>query len=273
MELQQYMQKIQQVNDKLNLMNRITRHDILNQLTAILGYLDLMRENFPDPRLQEYVRIQIRAANNIRDQILFTKAYQDIGSQSPRWFDLTGIIQSAGDKLTLDTITLIVDVDRAGIHADPLLEKVFYTLIENAIRHGENVTQIRFSCHEQENGLLIVCEDNGIGVPAEHKEDIFDKKYFKHTGYGLFLSRTILSITGITIRETGTPGTGARFEIRVPGERTASGSRSKLSQTGCCSEDIPGADREDGYFRSAPESRVRTSPAIASRISHQIVKV
>jgi len=51
----------------------------------------------------------------------------------------------------------------------------------------------------------------------EHKEDIFQHKYFKHTGYGLFLSVSILAITGITIRETGVPGIGARFEILVPG--------------------------------------------------------
>jgi len=36
------------------------------------------------------------------------------------------------------------------------------------------------------------------------------------SGLGLFLSREILAITGITITETGKPGTGARFEILVP---------------------------------------------------------
>jgi signal transduction histidine kinase len=211
-----YAQTLQQVNDKLNLMNRITRHDILNQLTGIIGYLDLMKENFPDAKLQGYIAIQIRAANNIRDQILFTKEYQDIGSQSSRWFDLRTVILLAVEKLTLTPVTLAVDVDRTEIHADPLLEKVFYTLLENTIRHGEKVTEIRFSCCELDTGLMVVYEDNGTGVQAAYKEDIFDQKYFKHTGYGLFLSRTILSITGITIRETGEPGKGARFEILVP---------------------------------------------------------
>jgi signal transduction histidine kinase len=39
----------------------------------------------------------------------------------------------------------------------------------------------------------------------------------KNTGLGLFFSREILSITGISITETGVYGVGARFEIRVPG--------------------------------------------------------
>ena len=45
---------------------------------------------------------------------------------------------------------------------------------------------------------------------------IFERGFGKNTGLGLFLVREILAITGITIRETGTAGTGARFEITVP---------------------------------------------------------
>lgn len=207
---------LRQVNDKLNLMNHITRHDILNQLTGIVGYLDLMKQTTTDPRMQEYTGILLRSARNIQDQILFTKEYQDIGSQSPRWFDLRGVIQSAAEKLTLSPVILVMDTEGIEIFADPLLEKVFYTLIENGIRHGENITKMRFFCRKAGSGIVIVYEDNGAGVPAEYKDDIFDQKYFKHTGFGLFLSRNILGITGIAIAETGEPGKGARFEIAVP---------------------------------------------------------
>jgi PAS domain S-box-containing protein len=216
MELNRYSQTLQQVNDKLNLMNRITRHDILNQLTAIVGYLNLMEAKTADPVLREYIAIELRAAQNIQNQILFTKDYQDIGSQAPRWFSLRNVIHAEAEKLTIAPITLSIDVDLIEIHADPLFGKVFYTLLENAIRHGEKVTKITFTCHEKDSGLVILCEDDGAGVPAGHKEEIFDQRFFKHTGFGLFLSRTILGITGITIRETGEPGRGARFEILVP---------------------------------------------------------
>jgi signal transduction histidine kinase len=66
--------------------------------------------------------------------------------------------------------------------------------------------------------MLIVVEDNGVGIPVDDKEKIFEKGFGKNTGYGLFLVREILAITGLTIRETGFSGTGARFEIRVPEE-------------------------------------------------------
>jgi signal transduction histidine kinase len=93
---------------------------------------------------------------------------------------------------------------------------VFYTLLENALRHGETVTTIEFSCSVLPEGLVVTYQDDGAGVQGEHKEAIFQRKYFRHTGFGLFLSRTILGITGMTIRETGTYGKGARFEILVP---------------------------------------------------------
>jgi PAS domain S-box-containing protein len=217
-ELTSHAEILQKTNEKLNLMNSITRHDILNQLTLILGYLELMHEQYPDPQLQKYIEADLRAAQTIQKQILFTKEYQDIGSQSPKWFNLNSVILSAAAGLSLSPIQLSVDGDPFEIYADPLLEKVFYTLLENAIRHGKKVTDIVFSCREQENGLVVIYEDNGEGIPAAHKDDIFHQKYFQHTGYGLFLTQTILNITGISIRENGEPGKGARFEILVPKE-------------------------------------------------------
>jgi signal transduction histidine kinase len=45
---------------------------------------------------------------------------------------------------------------------------------------------------------------------------IFGMGYGNHTGIGLFLAREILSITGLSIKEVGEEGKGARFEILVP---------------------------------------------------------
>lgn len=215
-DLMRYSKALENVNDKLNLMNRITRHDINNQLGTLLGYFDLMKENYPDPALQKYVEIGIRTAQNIQNHIMFSREYQDIGSQSPRWFDLETVLRSAAEEIHLAPILLTADCDRAEIFADPLFGRVFCNLMENSIRHGNGVTEIHVSCHELEEGLMVLYHDNGDGVPDGHKEDIFQHKYFKHTGYGLLLSVSILAITGITIRETGVPGIGARFEILVP---------------------------------------------------------
>jgi signal transduction histidine kinase len=63
---------------------------------------------------------------------------------------------------------------------------------------------------------VLTCEDDGFGIPADVKEKIFNRQHSAGSGLGLFVSREILSITGISIRETGIPGKGARFEIRIP---------------------------------------------------------
>jgi len=215
-ELNKYADELRQTNDKLNLLNMITRHDILNQLTAILGYLEMMQMKFPDPSLQIYIEKEINAAKNIQTQILFTKEYQDIGVQSPQWFDLKKIILSNAARLPLSMVKIVTHFDNLEIFADPLFEKVFYTLFENALRHGKTVTGIEFSYHRHNEDLVVVYQDNGVGIPAEYKEAILERKFFKHTGFGLYLSRTILGITGMTIRENGEPGKGARFEILVP---------------------------------------------------------
>ena len=216
-EVTHYADTLQQTNDKLNVLNSITRHDILNQITPILGYLELMQMSYPDATLQEYIRKEMQAAQNIKTQIMFTKDYQDIGVQSPQWFDIRKLIVDNAARLPLSAIQLSVHLDNLELYADPLLEKVFYTLLENALRHGKTITTIEFSYRCLEGGLRVTYQDNGEGIPAEYKQAIFERKFYKHTGFGLFLSRTILGITGMTIRETGEPGKGARFEIMVPG--------------------------------------------------------
>lgn len=211
-----FAEALKQSNDKLNLLNSITRHDILNQLTIVLGYLEMMKIKFPDPALQDFIDKEIHAAQNIRTQIMFTKDYQDIGIQSPQWFNINTVIVSNAATLPLSTINLDISFDNLEIYADPLFAKVFYTLIENALRHGKTVTNIEFSYRLQEPDLFVIYQDNGVGIPAEYKEAILQRKFFKHTGFGLYLSQTILGITGMKIRENGVPGKGARFEILVP---------------------------------------------------------
>ena len=90
------------------------------------------------------------------------------------------------------------------------------TLFENARRHGERVTTIRIRAKETEGGLVISVEDDGVGIPADQKDRIFEHGFGRHTGYGLYLAREILTIAGFSIHETGDPGKGARFDIHIP---------------------------------------------------------
>jgi PAS domain S-box-containing protein len=220
-ELKTAKEAYRRANSKLNLLNSVTRHDVLNQLTILNGYLKLVEgqaESF-DPQMREFFKRVEQAARNIERQIQFTKMYQDIGVHSPTWQNVEGLIRKAKTGLLPTNLSLTTNLGNLEIYADPLLEKTFYTLLENALRHGKQVTDIRFSCHVNgDETLHLIYEDNGVGISLEDKEHIFERGYGKHTGFGLFLAKETLSITGLSIAETGEPGKGARFEITVPKE-------------------------------------------------------
>jgi len=205
-----------QANKKLNLLNSVTRHDILNQLTALLGYLDLTRQETKDPQTLKYIEKEELAANAIRKQILFTRDYQNIGDQTPHWHNITDTLSHAIATLDLHNIRINADLPPIEIYADPMFEKVFYNLMENSIRHGERLTKITIHSQDTPDGINLILEDDGVGIPENAKEKIFRREYFKNTGFGLFLGREILSITNLTISETGIPGEGARFVIHAP---------------------------------------------------------
>jgi PAS domain S-box-containing protein len=205
---------VKRSNEKLNLLNRITRHDVANQLTILHGYVQLAQVKEPDAVIKDFLKKIETAADTVQHQIEFTRAYQDLGAQAPAWFRLDEIFGNSRPA----GIVFTTRCSGIEIFADPMLEKVFFNLFDNAIRHGERVTTISVRCETAGDELVIVVEDDGIGIPLDEKQKIFGKGYGKNTGYGLFLVREILAITNIAIHETGKHRSGARFEITVPRE-------------------------------------------------------
>jgi signal transduction histidine kinase len=114
------------------------------------------------------------------------------------------------------TVLLTCDLHGLEINCDPLISRVFYNLINNTIRHGGRVTQISFSCREVPEGLILICEDDGDGIPPDEKPHIFDRVAGGEGKFGLFFVREFLHLSGMSIQETGISGNGARFEITVP---------------------------------------------------------
>jgi signal transduction histidine kinase len=160
----------------------------------------------------------MEAGERIASLIRFAGTWEGMGARPPAWLDAGGMVADAAREADPDAVRVANDL-RADLRvwADPICTRVVAGLIENALRHGVSVTAVRFSAEETgENGLVIVCEDDGAGVPANAKERIFERGYGANTGLGLYLAREALGLTGITIAETGTPGAGARFELAIP---------------------------------------------------------
>lgn len=214
-------------NNKLSLLSRLTRHDISNLVTALSGNLALLDEKLKDPEERRYFDRLIEITDLIIKQIEFSRSYQDIGSEKPRWMDPEEQISIAKESLMREDVKIRLEIDPVLIYSDPLLEKVFYNLIENAVRHGEKITEIVISTEKQEDGSLILrVKDDGVGIPDDEKEKIFAYGYGKNTGFGLAFAKELLSVTGIEISENGVFGEGASFEIHIPKKawKPASGS-------------------------------------------------
>ncbi|NYT14625.1 MAG: PAS domain S-box protein [Methanomassiliicoccales archaeon] len=216
---EQIYDALRKANTNLNILSDITRHDILNQVTALSGYLNLLEDRFPEEYWNEAQMIDRmkRISRTIQRQISFTKDYQNMGVTVPQWNNIGKIVLRATHGLgEIENIELMVDTGSLEIFGDQMLEKVFLNLVDDSIRHGVTTSEIRIYFKENDEGGILYFEDDGVGIPEGLKTEIFNKGVGLHTGYGLFLAKEILGITGMSIRETGTEGKGARFEIVVP---------------------------------------------------------
>lgn len=203
-------------NEKLNLLSGLTRHDVDNQMSILMGWLEIARQSIDDDAVLKALDSARGAASAIGRQMEFASDYQDMGVKSPMWLSPESLCKGALRYIDMGGITVNCHVGELTVFGDPLLEKVFLNLLENVSRHGVKATRVDISYEEREDGLQLTFEDDGVGIPPENKERVFDRGFGKNTGLGLYLARAALDITGISIRETGTPGEGARFEMLVP---------------------------------------------------------
>ncbi|KQC13277.1 MAG: hypothetical protein APR56_00325, partial [Methanosaeta sp. SDB] len=210
---------LKETNKKLNLLGSVTRHDLMNRISAIDGYAQILSEIAPsEPTIQKCASSILDLSESARRQISFTRDYHEMGIAAPRWQRVDTLAETAASAVSLNGVRLEVETGPAEVFADPLIEKVFINLMENSVRHGEKTTSVKISFRDRGDAGVIIFEDDGVGVPTDQKERIFDRAFGRNTGYGLFLAREILGITGISITETGLEGEVARFEMRIPKE-------------------------------------------------------
>ncbi len=208
---------LQEALRKLNLLSSITRHDIGNQLTVLDGNLGLAEMRLSGSPSDVHIRKAREAAERIAAMIQFTKVYEDIGVKAPAWQNIRKMVDQVAKEATTDGVRIVNEVPAdLEMFADPLMTKVLYNLIDNAVRHGERISAIRFHIDSKDGRTSLVCEDDGVGISDDMKGRLFTRGFGKIHGLGLFLSKEILAITDIAIEENGVPGKGARFALTPP---------------------------------------------------------
>jgi signal transduction histidine kinase len=208
--------KVAFLEKKLQIVGSVLRHDVLNQMTAIVGYNELLGMMVEDPKLRVFLEKEKSALMRMRRQFQFAKDYQNIAVDPPRWQNIRNLVNRVSEDFDAKKIRIIADTGTASVLADPLLDRVFHYLFDHALQNGETATEITVSLQQTGPSALLLVENNGSGIPAAEKEKIFERGYGKEAGWGLFLAREILAATGMAIAETGEPGNGVRFAITLP---------------------------------------------------------
>ena len=209
---------LMKVNRKLNVLSRMTRLEIAARIFTLRGYLELFwRETRNNPGMEEALSLFEKTVKSIQDVTEFAKIYQDLGKNPPRWQKVQLTFLYAESHLGTKNIRCNVETGTLEIYADPFLEMAFQVILEHSFIHDTHVTSVTIRNEAAADGMYIIVRDDGEGIPAGMKEQIFTYREDIIAGdRKLFFARDILEITGIRIHETGEPGQGVRFEIFVP---------------------------------------------------------
>lgn len=203
-------------NQKLQLMNIVAWHDIQNKVTGLRGYVELSKDLVTDEQMKRFIQSEEEVLKVIHQQLQYTKEYQEMGVHPQEWVNLSQTLRMILSLAELGSIQVIIDVSDLEIFCDPVIAKVFSHLLDNTKIHGTKASRIQISCHETGDGLTLVYEDDGIGIPEEQKKELFMRNVGASTGFSLFFIHDLLEVSEMTIRETGIPGEGVRFEIGIP---------------------------------------------------------
>ena len=217
-KLDRIMNELVTINEKLGVVGKLTRHDARNKLSVIANNVYLAKQKLPaNHNSLGYLGDVESAIDQMEEIFSFARNYEMLGVEELKYMDVGKSVEAAAILLSgLAEIKLVNECKDLTVMADSLLRQLFYNLIDDTLKHGEKVTQIRVHYEEMEGQLKLFYEDDGVGVPEDEKKLIFKEGYGKGTGYGLYLIKKICATYGWTIWETGKQGKGAQFTLTIP---------------------------------------------------------
>jgi PAS domain S-box-containing protein len=219
-ELRNTQQKLETMNEKLRVVGGLTRHDVRNKLSTITGNLYLNRKKLVDyPDVLESFKDMESACKQIVGIFEFARDYERLGVEELASIDVGATVNKAvGSFSDLKGVRIVNECHGLTVLADSLLERFFYNLIDNSLKYGEKLTQIRIHHEKSEDQLKLVYEDDGIGISKDVKAKLFTEGFTmgKGSGYGLYLIKRMMEVYGWTISETGMHSKGAQFTVTIP---------------------------------------------------------
>ncbi|HOI77914.1 MAG TPA: PAS domain S-box protein, partial [Methanofastidiosum sp.] len=200
--------KVNELNETLRILNKILRHDILNDLTIVLTVCDLMGDS--NPRLKQKASRALDKSITLIERM--RELEQALISDSP-------IQKYEIDQVILDIIKNYPEIKfnvsgKCKICTDEAIFSVIDNIIRNAIIHGKT-KRIDIEIRETEKYCIVKIADYGIGVPEEIKTRIFEEGFSygdnRSTGLGLYIVKKIMERYGGSIKVSDNKPTGAIF--------------------------------------------------------------
>jgi PAS domain S-box-containing protein len=220
-ELRNAGRKLEMLNEKLRVVGGLTRHDVRNKLSTITGNIFLNKKRLAGhPETLESFSDMESVCEQIVRIFDFAKDYELLGAEELKYVDVEKFVDEAVSLFpNLQGVKISNGCHGLTVLADSLLRQLFCNLIDNSLKYGEKLSQIRIHYEKaEENQLRLIYEDDGVGIASNAKQKIFDGGYTtgKGSGYGLYLVKRMMEVYSWTIQETGTPGKGAQFTITIP---------------------------------------------------------
>ena len=231
-ELKTKNKQLRALNRELDNFLYSTAHDLRSPLSSLLGLINLMRYENKDGSLKEYLTMMEKSIHRseyfISQIVNFSKNKRMKIAPEPILLDvlIEEIFEQNSFVEGFDRIER-----RVNIHHDHIFYSdknrvtiLFNNLISNAIRYADvskDNSFIEINARISPTEIAIVFGDNGIGIPPEHLDKIFDMFYradynSKGTGLGLFIFRETIRRLNGDVRVESQPGVGTNFFLRLP---------------------------------------------------------
>jgi len=210
--------------DRAEFLHSLLRHDLGNKLQLVDGHLALLEETDLSETQRDHVE-SVRKATEDATQLLekirmLNRLGDRDGGERTR---LSSHLREAidGNAALADRQGVTVsgpDAADATVEAGPLLTEVFTNLVENSLKHGDG-TEIDVSVETDDDAVTVMFEDDGVGVPPEERERVFERGYSGSTssgsGLGMYIVSEVVGSYGgaITVGESDVGG--ARFEVTL----------------------------------------------------------
>jgi len=213
-------QELNRQNERLSEFASIVSHDLRNPLNVAKGRLQIYRENGDEDQLETVAEMHDRMEALIDDVLTFAREGSRV--EETEWLDPAEAAADAWAAVDTDGAELEQAWDYR-LSADPgrlvrLLENCFRNSVEHGRPEGESDTDtpltVRVGTLADESGFFV--EDDGRGIPAEERDEVFDRGVTTNpdgTGFGLPIVREIATAHGWEVRLTESESGGARFEF------------------------------------------------------------